>query len=109
MDQSWSSFAASLLLQMPTFYFSPERHTLASALRPALEESTSEFVHCTLIHPLDEHIEVVAPDEATVRNALLTVKDQIRTARSVVSAAKDRRGSAADSTGREGCPSDPPA
>lgn len=71
---------------MPTFYLLEERHTLASALRPALEALArdDEFVHCTLIHPLDEHIEVVAPSETILRRALLAVKDQIREARRVL-------------------------
>lgn len=75
---------------MPTFYLQSERHTLASALRPALEAETDGFVHCTLMHPLDDHIEVVAPDEATIRGALLTVKDQIRAARVAVQATSRR-------------------
>lgn len=71
---------------MPPFYLLEERHTLASALRPALEALArdDEFVHCTLIHPLDQHIEVMAPSEAILRRALLTVKEQIREARRVL-------------------------
>lgn len=71
---------------MPVFFFTQERHTLASALRPALEAEAAEsddFVSCTHPHPLDDHIEVHAPDEACVRRALLRVKAQIQAARTV--------------------------
>ena len=68
--------------RMPAFYFRGESHTLASALRPALEALGEEdFVACTLHHPLDDHLVVEAPSEATVRAALLAVKDQVAAAR----------------------------
>lgn len=69
---------------MPTFYLRDERHTLASALRPELERACGEedaFVACTLVHPLDGHLEVEAPSEADVRAALLAVKARIAAAR----------------------------
>lgn len=60
---------------MATFYFS-QTHTFASALRAALERNASEedYVSCTVMHPLDNHVEVCAPSEAFVREALLDVK-----------------------------------
>lgn len=68
--------------RMPTFYFVDERHTLASALRESLEaRCPNELVSCTLLHPLDNHIEVEAPSAAAVRLALLDVKDTITQAR----------------------------
>lgn len=66
------------------FHLGDETHTLASALRPELEAATDDFVSCTHLHPLDKHIEVCAPDETTVRAALLRIKDRIRTARAEV-------------------------
>ena len=69
---------------MPLFYFVGETHTLASALRPSLEElcnSTSDFASCTTPHPLDNFLEVDAPSAAVVRLALLDVKRKIRQAR----------------------------
>lgn len=70
---------------MPTFYFHGERHTLASALRPALEQACpDDFVACTLVHPLDEYLEVEAPSEAAVRAALLAVREQIAATRAAL-------------------------
>lgn len=67
---------------MPAFYFEGEQHTLASALRPALEEAHPDaFVACTLVHPLDAHLTVDAPSEAAVRTALLQVKAWVAAAR----------------------------
>lgn len=69
---------------MPTYYISGQTYTLASALRAALEALSlgdEEFVSCTVVHPLDEHLEIEAPNLTTVRNALLHVKDQIRDVR----------------------------
>lgn len=69
---------------MPTFYLEGHRHTLCSALQAALEEQVEAhdtYVACTLVHPLDEHLEVVAPSEAVVRAALLLVKDRVARAR----------------------------
>lgn len=68
---------------MPTFYLRDERHTLASALRPELERAAGpdDFVACTLVHPLDGHLEVEAPSAAAVRTALLAVKARIAHAR----------------------------
>ena len=63
-----------------SFYFKDESHTLASALRPALEAAAAEedaFVACTLVHPLDAHIQVDAPSEAMVRTALSHLKEQV--------------------------------
>lgn len=64
------------------FFFQEETHTLASALRPVLEANHPEdFVACVHMHPLDTFLKVHAPDEAAVRAALLTVKEQIHTCR----------------------------
>ena len=65
---------------MASCYFHDESHTLASAIRPALEAAAAAdnaFVACTLVHPLDGHIQVDAPSEAMVRTALSSVKDQV--------------------------------
>ena len=72
-----------------TLYFVEEGHTLASALRDALEEETTgtEFVSCTLLHPLDTFLEVCAPSEVVVRRALLQLKEKIARARRVRPAA----------------------
>lgn len=69
--------------KMKTFKIVNERHTLASALRPNLESlcGDEEFVSCTLMHPMDNHIEVIVPQEQLLRTALLLIKDQIRQAR----------------------------
>ena len=70
------------------FYIPDERHTLASALRCVLEDvcvDTDELVSCTLMHPLDDHIEVRAPSESVLRESLLKLKDMVRTARHSVS------------------------
>jgi hypothetical protein len=63
---------------MVTLYFK-ESHTVASALRLQLEAVTSseDFVSCTLMHPLDDHLEVQAPSEKQVREALLRVKERV--------------------------------
>ena len=68
------------------FYFGDERHTLASALRCALEEQclTNELVSCTLLHPLDEFIKVRVPSnggEELVRKSLLSLKSATQNAR----------------------------
>jgi DNA-directed RNA polymerase subunit L len=69
---------------MPEFYFLEEGHTLASALRAALEASVpDEYVAVTRPHPLDNYLEVTAPSEAALREALLTVKAQVDAARVV--------------------------
>jgi DNA-directed RNA polymerase subunit L len=75
---------------MPTFYFTGERHTLLSMLRPALEEAAAEddFVACTLLHPLDEHVVVEAPSEGAVRLALLDLKRRIADNRAAASSAR---------------------
>lgn len=66
---------------MPTFYIRDQKHTLASCLREVIEEMCpSEFVSCTVLHPLDEHIVIEAPSEAVVRSALLALKDKISVA-----------------------------
>lgn len=69
---------------MPDFYFLGEGHTLASALRAALEASVpDEYVAVTRPHPLDSYLEVTAPSEAALREALLTVRAQVDAARVV--------------------------
>ena len=63
-----------------TFYLRGETHTLASCLREQLEATTSAahtFASCNLLHPLDDHLVVQAPEEADVRRALLAVKELI--------------------------------
>lgn len=69
-----------------TVYLMHESHTLASALRPALEAQVGpeEFVACTHVHPLDDHLQVDAPSVATVRTALLSLKEQIANLRRTV-------------------------
>ena len=63
---------------MPSFYFTAESHTLASALRPALETANpDDFVACTLQHPRDDFLLVEAPSEAVLRTALLGIKAQL--------------------------------
>lgn len=67
---------------MPTFYIRDERHTLPSALRPNLEAlCEDDFVSCSLMHPMDNHVEVVAPSDRILRIALLKVKEQIQDVR----------------------------
>lgn len=66
------------------FFFLDEGHTLASVLRAALEQETDDdgsFASCEQMHYLDTHLEVHAPDEATLRRALLRAKDQVAAAR----------------------------
>ena len=82
---------------MPRFYFVDEGHTLASALREALERRAAgaggaggDFVHCTVMHPLDTHLEAQAGREGDVREALLAVKREIRRIRSVVAETRPR-------------------
>jgi DNA-directed RNA polymerase subunit L len=65
---------------MPTFVLR-DTHTLASALREALESGAAHdgsFVACTVAHPLDAHLEVEAPTPQALREALLAVKERIR-------------------------------
>jgi len=62
-----------------------ETHTLASALRPILEElNPYDLVTCTHTHPLNTFIQVQAPSVQRVREALLVLHDRIVKARSVV-------------------------
>lgn len=63
-----------------------ERHTLASALRCALEENSTSnnIVSCTLMHPLDDHIQVKVPIEGgtdLLRQSLLSLKTDIQKTR----------------------------
>lgn len=68
---------------MPQYHLRDQGHTLASAVREVLEEShPTEFVACTVLHPMDSHIVVDAPSEAALRTALIKVKDKIGRARS---------------------------
>ena len=63
-------------------YLEDERHTLASALRPVLEDMCpDEFVAVTLFHPLDNFICIDAPSVSVVRDALLTVKKMVQRTR----------------------------
>lgn len=75
-----------------TFFLPDEQHTLASALRDVLERAhPDEYVACTLQHPQDTFLRVDAPNEASVRRALLTLKDEIAEIRNVNSTRKSRR------------------
>ena len=98
---------------MPTFYLPDERHTLASALRCELEALATggDVVACTLMHPLDDHLRVVAPSEAMVRAALLAVKERVarsrreieeRPPRPTARARRARAGARAESTAGTG-------
>lgn len=70
---------------MPTFYIRGQSHTVAAALREVLEEAhPDDFVSCTIMHPLDNHIVVEAPSEASIRSALLTIKDKISRVRTTL-------------------------
>jgi DNA-directed RNA polymerase subunit L len=70
---------------MPVLYLLDEGHTLAAALRPALEAACpDEFAAVTQPHPLDRHLEVTAPAEGSVRDALLAVRAQVATAAAAI-------------------------
>lgn len=76
---------------MVDFYFLDETHTLASCLRPVLEERhEGEFVACTHSHPLDTFITVSAPSEASVRESLLEILKKIGAARKELAASQSR-------------------
>ena len=78
-------------LGMPAFYLRRQGHTIACALREELEQRhPDEFVSCTVLHPLDEHVVVEAPDEAAVREALLEVLDKVRACREEVRRSKKK-------------------
>ena len=63
---------------MPVFYIRDQGHTLTSAVREVLEkECPEEFVSCSLLHPLDQHIVVEAPSESVLRASLLEVRKKI--------------------------------
>ena len=70
------------------FYLMDERHTLASALRCALEErcETDDIVSCTLLHPLDNFIVVRVPEAQLLRTSLLSLKEAVQRARLEVQA-----------------------
>tara|TARA_B100001121_G_C18397663_1_gene483872 strand:+ start:364 stop:588 length:225 start_codon:yes stop_codon:yes gene_type:complete len=65
------------------FYLLEEQHTLASALRTALESSASEeeFISCSALHPLDNFLEIHVPSEKVLRDALLDIKQNLHKAR----------------------------
>ena len=70
---------------MPLYFIRNQHHTLASALREALENNhPNEFVSCTLLHPMDDHLRVEAPSEQAIREALLDVKRKVQKALSVM-------------------------
>ena len=66
-----------------TFYFTHSTHTLASMLREALEREAApdEFTACVVYHPLDRHVEGTARSGEAVRTALLSLREQLQTAR----------------------------
>ena len=66
-------------------YLEDERHTLASALRPRLEAEAgpTDFVACTLMHPLDTQLVVEVPCTTMLCRALLGVLEDIDRARRV--------------------------
>ncbi len=68
------------------FYLMDERHTLASALRCALEEhcETDDIVSCTLLHPLDNFIVIRVPEAHLLRTSLLSLKEAVQRVRSEV-------------------------
>lgn len=68
------------------FYLVQQHHTLASALRTSLETRAGEeeFVSCTLLHPLDDHLEVVVPTEQLLRQALQDLKSGLGKVRTAV-------------------------
>lgn len=71
-----------------TFYIPRQSHTLGSALRAVLEEQNpDDLVACTVLHPLDDFMQVLAPSEAALRRALLELKDRIGRTRARVAAA----------------------
>lgn len=77
---------------MVSFYFAGETHTLASALRPLLERAhPEEYVACTHQHPLDDFVRVDAPDAHALRTALLSLKEQIASARHDLAMSKSSR------------------
>ena len=68
-----------------------ERHTLASALAPLLEERCpDDLVSCAHMHPLDDFIYVRAPSDAAIREALLALRAQVARARAEVQQAAAR-------------------
>ena len=84
MRQILSAIDVGRTSLMPRFYLMGERHTLASALRVELERLfPDDVVACTLVHPLDGHLEILAPNEAAVRAALLAVRDHVHRARAL--------------------------
>lgn len=73
---------------MTEIYIKDQTHTLASGLREILEESyPDDLVSCTILHPLDTHVEIRAPTEKCVRDSLIKFLDKIRIARSQVQSA----------------------
>lgn len=83
---------------MKTYYiFNEPSATLLSALQEALEALAlargGEFISCSKLHPLDQHLEVSVPSEEWVRTALLRVKDDVRAVRGQIQAQLGREGS----------------
>lgn len=87
---------------MPLSYIRGQTHTLASALREELErENPDQFVSCSLLHPLDTHLVVEAPQDA-VRPALLRIKERIAATRRSIDAPAHHLGRATPAIGGEG-------
>lgn len=67
------------------FFFEGETHVMVSMLREQLEsdhQGDDAFVSCEQMHYLDNHVVVHAPDEQSVRRALLRLKEKLTAARS---------------------------
>ena len=64
--------------EMKTIYLLEEGHTISSALRNALESlaNPESLVACTVMHPLDSHVEVLSPSVASVRSSLVMLKEE---------------------------------
>lgn len=69
------------------FFFEGETHVMVSMLREQLEADHPDddaFVSCEQMHYLDNHVVVHAPDEQSVRRALLRLKEKLAAARADV-------------------------
>lgn len=81
-----SFFQQNIAGNMPAYFYLEQKNcnTLSSQLREALEElgeGDGVYTSCVQVHPLDEHLEIVTPDEQFLRRALLAVQGKIAKAR----------------------------